>query len=210
MEANPTGLLSGGSQAVALPPPRRERGPALAAVLDARRSVRRFAARPITLAEVGQLLWAAQGMTSVDGLRTAPSAGALFPLEVRLVAGAIEGLPDGLYRYAPREHSLGAIEAGDRRKALNGAAFWQECVLRAPAIVAISAVYRRTTDKYADRGLRYVHMEAGHAAQNLCLQAVGLGLGAVVIGAFRDPEVKAVLGLASEEEPLCLVPVGRT
>jgi SagB-type dehydrogenase family enzyme len=181
----------------------------LAAVLDARRSIRRFAARPLSLAEAGQLLWAAQGMTTADGHRTAPSAGALFPLELRLVAGEVEGLPDGLYRYAPREHALDAIEAGDRREALSGAAFWQECVLGAPAIVAVSAVYQRTTVKYADRGVRYAHMEAGHAAQNLCLQAVGLGLGAVVVGAFSDREVSAVLGLASGEEPLCLVPVGR-
>jgi SagB-type dehydrogenase family enzyme len=174
-----------------------------------RRSVRSYRENPLTLAEAGQLLWAAQGITGAGGLRTAPSAGALYPLEILLVAGEVEGILPGVYRYHPPDHTLTRIREGDLRKDLSAAALGQAAVEMAPAVLAITAVYGRTTGKYGERGIRYVHMEAGHCAENVQLQAVSLDLGTVTIGAFDDRRVGEVLGLDPEETPLYLIPVGR-
>ena len=177
--------------------------------LAVRRSIREYARTPLTQDELGQLLWAAQGVTTSEGLRTAPSAGALYPLVLDVVVGDVEGLPAGIYRYRPDQHALLWLREGHRRPELREAALGQECVEAAAAVIALAAMYGRTTDKYGDRGIRYVHMEVGHAAQNACLEAAALGLGAVVVGAFDDGPVKRLLGLAREEEPLALIPVGR-
>ena len=209
MPASPDAFSTSTDDWIGLPAPKLEGALSVEKALSDRRSVRRYSARPLTLSEVAQLLWAAQGTTSPSGLRTAPSAGALYPLEVHLAASDVDGIPPGIYRYDPRHHALEPVASGARRRELTVAAEWQDSVLHAPAVVAISAVYRRTTVKYRDRGERYAHMEVGHAAQNLCLQAVALGLSTVVVGAFRDREVKEVLGLRADTEPLCLVPVGR-
>jgi SagB-type dehydrogenase family enzyme len=174
-----------------------------------RRSVRSYQKTPLSLAEVGQLLWAAQGITHPDGLRTAPSAGALYPLEVHLVAGLVDGLATGIYRYDPHTHALTLVALDDRRAALRQAALGQNAVQEAAALIALTAVYERTTVKYGERGVRYVHMEVGAAAQNVSLQAVSLGLGTVYIGAFDDDLVKEILALATDEYLLCLLPVGR-
>lgn len=181
------------------------------AALSRRRSVRDYRADPLALAEAGQLLWAAQGITGPDGRkRTAPSAGALYPLEVYLVAGRVEGLPAGIYRYQPDRHALLRVAQGDIRQVLSEAALDQECVRDAPAALVFAAVYGRTTGKYGDRGVRYVHMEVGHAAQNVYLQAESLGLGTVMVGAFHDDRVQAVLHMAADEEPLAIMPAGRS
>lgn len=182
---------------------------ALDAALQHRRSVREYAPDFLTLSEVSQLLWAAQGITDSQGLRAAPSAGALYPLETYLVAHDVKGLAPGLYRYRPTGHELHLAGELSGREQLAAAALGQDCVRDAPAVVLITAVYERTTRKYGKRGIRYVHMEAGHAAQNLCLEAVALGLGAVTVGAFEDLRLKALLGLPKDEEPLYLLPVGR-
>lgn len=188
---------------IALPAPSDPTGVTLARALEARRSVREFGARPLSRAELSNLLWAAQGVTHGDGLRTAPSAGALYPLEVYV------GTADGLYRYRPQGHGLVPIGTADPRPAMQRAALGQEAVAAAPAVFVIAAVYRRTTVKYgAGRGARYVHMEAGHAAQNLLLEAVALGLGGVPVGAFDDAGMARALGLPAGHEPLYLVPVG--
>ncbi len=192
-----------------LPEPRRSGSWSVEGALGERRSVREYAPTPLTRAELGQLLWAAQGITGPDGGRPAPSAGALYPLEVYVAAGAVEDLPSGVYRYEPRRHALALVAEGDRRAGLAAAALGQECVEEGAAVIALAAVYRRTTGKYGERGTRYVHMEVGHAAQNVYLQAVALGLGTVVVGAFDDRDVKRVLGMGAREEPLCLMPVGR-
>lgn len=142
-----------------------------------------------------------------EGLRTAPSAGALYPLELYLVAGNVEGLPDGVYRYRPRDHELTKTGDGDRRRELAKVTFDQSWIQDAAGVLIFSAVPDRTTRKYGKRGIRYVHMEAGHAAQNVYLQAVSLNLATVVVGAFEDDDVKSVLGL--EEDPLYLMPFGR-
>lgn len=192
-----------------LPQPRRSGPWSVEGALAERRSVREYTGEPLTRAELAQLLWAAQGITSAEGLRTAPSAGALYPLEVYVAVGAVDDLPSGIYRYEPARHALELVASGDRRAELAAAALGQECVQDGAAVLALAAVYRRTTGKYGERGIRYVHMEVGHAAQNVCLQAVALGLGTVVVGAFDDRDVKRILNMGAREEPLCLMPVGR-
>lgn len=194
---------------VPLPPPRQASAVSVEEALAKRRSVREFAGAGLSLEDAAQLLWAAQGMTqATEGLRTAPSAGALYPLDVFLVAGAVATLPAGIYRYEPKRHRLVRIVARDARHELASAAHLQRWIGDAAAIVVITGLYRRTGVKYGGRAERYVHFEAGHAAENLCLQAVTLGLGTTVVGAFSDAEVKRLLNL-SEEEPLLLIPIGR-
>jgi len=173
-----------------------------------RHSVREFRERALADGELGQLLWAAQGMTSDDGGRAVPSAGALYPLELYAVCGKVSGVPGGVYRYDPRQHALLLAASGDQRERLAQAAVSQDWIASAPAVICIAAVFERTTVKYGSRGRGYVYMEAGHAAEGLMLQAVALGLATTMVGAFQDGEVKRVLQLASQETPLCLLPVG--
>lgn len=175
-----------------------------------RRSVRSYLDEPVTQAEVSQLLWAAQGISeAVTGKRTAPSAGALYPLEIYLAAGDVVGLSSGIYKYRPLEHELVLVKEGDLRGELARAALDQESVRDAAAALVFAAVYERTTQKYGDRGIQYVHIEVGHAAQNVFLQAVSLGLGTVVVGAFDDGSVREVIGLEADEQPLYIMPIGR-
>lgn len=177
--------------------------------MQERRSVREYRDEPLPLAQVAQLLWAAQGVTSLGGYRTAPSAGALYPLELYVVAGKVDGLAAGLYKYSPHKHTLALAAEGDRRSELAAASLGQNWMSNAPAFIAIAAVHERTASRYGERASRYIHMEVGHAAQNIALEAVAMGLGAVDVGAFSDLEVKKILGLPGGEQPLCIVPVGR-
>jgi SagB-type dehydrogenase family enzyme len=171
--------------------------------LAQRRTARKFAEQPLTLAELGQLLWAAQGITRENGKRTAPSAGSLYPLEMYLVTA------DGVFHYEPNGHELVVISQGDPRSDLYQAAERQAQVRQAPAVFVMTAVYERTTGQYGkERGTRYVHLEAGHAAQNMLLQAVALGLNAGPIGSFDDEQVQEVLQLPADHQPLYLIPVG--
>lgn len=178
-------------------------------LLQQRRSVRHFQDVSISLSDIGQLLWAAQGITNPKGFRTAPSAGALYPLELYVVAGQVKNLSSGIYHYDPNNHRLIKVDSGDRRKKLAQAAYRQASVSDAATVVVFAAVYERATFKYGERGVRYAHIETGHAAQNLSLQAESLGLDTVVIGAFNDDEVKAVLQLPDDVQPLILMPVGK-
>jgi len=191
-----------------LPEPRVSSATSIEVALSKRRSVRSYSDAPLTLAQVSQLLWAAQGVTDSRGYRTAPSAGALYPLEIYLVVGAVEGLEAGVYHYVPASHQLRRIASGDKREALATAALGQSCVRRGTIVLVYSAVYERTTRKYGQRGRRYVHMEIGHAAQNVYLQAVALGLGTVVVGAFDDDQVREVLHFPEDNEPLYIMPIG--
>jgi len=202
-------VAAGIEPALTLPEPRRDSAFALERALSERRSVREFRDTPLRFEELGQLLWAAQGEVTRSGHRTAPSAGALYPLELFIVAGNVQNLAAGVYRYQPSLHGLAPLAKGDRRMQLVEAAWGQRWLAQAPAILVIAAVERRTTAKYGTRGVRYVHLEAGHAAQNVLLQAVALGLGATVVGAFSDTEVKAAAALRDDEQPLYLIPVGR-
>lgn len=189
-------------EVITLPAPKTRGSMSLEEALAKRRSVREYAGRTLTWEEISQLLWAAQGVTSEQGFRTAPSAGALYPLEMYVV------LPQGVYHYTPATHTVTRTVAGDQRRPLGDAAVRQEAVYQAPAVFVIAAVYQRTAIKYGERAERYVKLEAGHAAQNVLLQATALGLGAVPIGAFYDEQVQSVLGLPQEHEPLYLIPVG--
>lgn len=195
---------------IRLPSPRYTSGTSVEEALLKRRSVREYKSQPLELQEISQLLWAAQGITEpIKGFRTAPSAGALYPLEVYLVAGDVKGIEKGVYKYIPAEHELVMVNDKDVRRDLCAAALGQEQVLKAPAVIVISAVLERTAKKYRDRAQRYVDMEAGHAAQNVFLQAVALHCGTVVIGAFDDEKVKQVVNLDDREVPLYLMPVGK-
>jgi SagB-type dehydrogenase family enzyme len=194
---------------VKLPAPRRDGNTSVEQALLQRRSVREYRNRPTALADVAQLLWAAQGVTEpASGFRTAPSAGALYPLEVYAVVGNVEGIQPGVYKYRPLGHELERVRSGDVRAELSAAALEQTWIGQGAIVVVFCAVYERTTAKYGDRGIQYVHIEVGHAAQNLCLQAVSLNLGAGVVGAFHDRQVKRILNARANEEPLYVVPVG--
>lgn len=187
---------------IALPAPHLKGEMSLEETLAARRSVREFTDEELTLEELSQLLWAAQGITADWGGRTAPSAGALYPLEVYVATA------DGLYHYVPQGHKAIVESRADLRDELWRAGLSQDAIREAPAVFVIAAVYARTERKYGGRAERYVKLEAGHAAQNLLLQAVALGLGGVPIGAFYDDQVQNALTFPSDYEPLYLIPIG--
>jgi len=210
-------LFSGEKQAMAsetaypkitLPAPRHDGAVSVEKAILLRRSIRSYRPDPLSLNNISQLLWAAQGRTSPKGFRTAPSAGALYPLEVFFFAFDVTGLEEGVYRYLPDEHAIVMTGKGNVRESLCQSSLNQSPVRQAPAVLVVSAVYERTMGKYGQRGVQYVHMEAGHAAQNVCLQAVSEGLGTVVVGAFRDHEVSALLNGIPEAKPLYLIPAG--
>ena len=205
-------LLQGpaGEVSIKLPQPCYSSKVSLEESLLKRRSVREYSGEALTLEEVSQLLWAAQGITSEWGGRTAPSAGALYPLEVYVAVGNVENLNPGVYKYKPERHELVKVRDDDVRTGLAEAALGQVWVKEGAIDIVIAAVYERTTKKYGDRGVRYVHMEAGHAAQNIYLQAAAFSLGMVTVGAFHDDRVKEIITMPEGEVPLYIIPVGRT
>jgi SagB-type dehydrogenase family enzyme len=194
---------------IPLPPPWEDGKTSVERALRQRRSIREFSDASLSIQNVSQLLWAAQGVTDQQGLRTAPSAGALNPLEVYVVVGSVRDLAAGVYRYLPKTHQLKRILKGDKRSELASAALGQSYVKNNAVVLVFSAVEKRTTGKYGRRGIRYIHMEAGHAAQNVYLQAVSLGLGTVTVGAFEDDRVRRIMKMSEEERPLYLMPVGK-
>ena len=193
--------------AVVLPPPRANGPATVEEALQKRHSIREYRPEALDLARLGQLLWAAQGVLP-GGHRTAPSAGALYPLEIYVLAGQVAGLAPGTYVYVPAAHRLDPVKSGDRRGAAARAALDQSWLARAPAVVVLAADEGRTSVKYGRRATRYVDFEAGAAAENLALQAVALGLGATVVGAFDDARLSEVVGLRPGERPVVLMPVG--
>ncbi len=198
----PAGPVGSEVEVIELPPPETSGTMSIEQTLASRRSVRQFTSEPLSEEELSQLLWAAQGVTSRAGKRTAPSAGGLYPLELYVADHT------GVHRYVPRDHALELRTAEDLRPALHDAALGQDAIADAAAVFAVTAVEARTEAKYGNRAERYVKLEGGHAAQNLLLQAVALELGAVPIGAFGDLEIQRVLDLPAEEEPLYLIAVG--
>ena len=191
------------SERISLSKPSTDSDISLEYTIEKRRSVRRFKGDDLTLKQIGQLLWAAQGITDKRrGFRTAPSAGALYPMELYVVK------KDGLYHYLPQSHQIERLRDKDLRRELSEAALGQKCVLDAPVDIIICAVFERVTSKYGRRGIRYTHIEAGHIAQNIHLQAVSLGMGSVPIGAFLDEEVINILNLPEREKPLYIIAVG--
>lgn len=194
---------------VGLPNPAHVGAVSVEEALHDRRSQRDYTGQSVTLADVGQLLWAVQGVTHPMGYRSAPSAGALYPLETSLVAGAVESLDPGVYRYDPGGHRLRRLAHGDRRAELAAAALFQGWIRHAAAVIVLAGVFERTTSKYGQRGVRYVHIEVGHAAENVYLQALSLGLGTTMVGAFDDDRISDVAALERHEKPLGLLPIGQ-
>ena len=206
-------LMAGRGEAQAkiiLPPPEVKGQTSVEEALWQRRSVRSFLPDALSLEELSQLLFSAQGITEKNrGFRTAPSAGALYPVQVYAVVGKVEALTPGVYCYYPQEHAIEKVLEGDKRADLCRAALYQEAIQEAPVSLVFSAIYEKTTVKYGERGIRYVHIEIGHTAQNVYLQAEALKLKTVAIGAFYDEEVSRVLSLPSREAPLYIMPVGK-
>ena len=207
---------------IILPPPRFDSDYSIEKALLNRRSVRRYAATPLSLEELAQLLWACQGISRVEhwqlgnrdmqtNYRTAPSAGALYPLEVYAMVNRVEGIDKGLYHYlpgpGPDRHSLDLLHPGDRSDELADAALRQSFISEAAANIIIGGVVGRMAVKYGRRARLYVVLEVGHAAQNLCLQAQSLSIGAVPIGAFQDEDVRRLIG--EEVEPFYIITVGK-
>lgn len=196
-------------EVIELARPRRVSETSVEQAIEGRRSRRSYANEPVKSGDISQLCWAAQGITEErHKLRASPSAGALYPLEIFLVIGNSD-LEAGIYHYSPSNHSLKRIKEGDYRKALRDASLGQKAVEDGALDMVIAAIYERTTRKYGKRGReRYVHMEAGHVAENIYLQAEAVGLGTVSMGAFDDERVREVLSIPGEYVPLYVMPVG--
>jgi SagB-type dehydrogenase family enzyme len=197
------------SEVIKLPRPRTQSGVSVENAIERRRSVREFSDAPISLSDLSQLIWAAQGVTGPGELRAAPSAGATYPLEVYVVAARVTGLPSGIFNYRLRGHELVRTHEGEVLRDFARASVGQSCVEDAAAVIVLAAVYERTTGVYGQRGIRYVDNEIGHAAENVWLQAVALGLGTVAVGAFDDDAVAEELRFKRGEKPLYLLPVGK-
>jgi SagB-type dehydrogenase family enzyme len=203
---------------IVLPDPRKDSKYSIEEVLENRRSIRSYTEDALTLEEVSQILWSAYGVNKPfpdvprlrGGLKTAPSAGATYPLEIYLICGNVTNLEPGVYKYKPEDHSLVTLFKEDIREELHLAALQQPWVLEAPASLVYSALYSRTTDIYGNRGRdRYVCMDLGHSAENVYLQAGALQIGTVAIGAFSDLKVKLLVKMTRNEEPLYIMPLGK-
>jgi len=197
---------------IKLPPPSSKGEISLEEAIASRRSVRRYKLAPLTLSQLSQILWSAQGVTGARRLRAAPSAGATYPLETFVVIGkqTVGDLEAGIYHYEVNAHSLSLHLPGDLRLELARAAGHQEFIAVAPANTVICAIYPRTCHRYGKRGERYIYMEVGHAGENIHLQAVTLGLATVAVGAFDDEEVSRVLEIEEQIKPLYIMPLGKS
>ena len=207
-----TGIISMPSgkaqeRSINLPSPELDSETSVEKALSQRRSVRDFADQTLDNKQISQLLWSAQGITADWGGRTAPSAGATYPMEIYIAVNNSESLTPGLYKYENRNHSLRLIKKGSLGKELSQACLGQQSIQEAPVSIIITAVLQRTAVRYGERAQRYVYMEAGHVGQNIYLQAESLGLGTVVIGAFHDDQVQEVLGI--NEDVMIIMPVGK-
>ena len=199
------------STQIYLPSPSQQGSMSLEETIARRRSIRHFTSRPISQSQLSQILWAAQGTSDTPWTRTVPSAGATYPLEIFVVCGAncIEQISEGIYHYNVDSHSLTRHHKGDARLELARAASGQEYIYEAPADIVICAIYERTLRRYGARGERYVHIEVGHAGQNIYLQATAIGLATVAIGAFYDEPVREALRLDKQYRPLYIMPIGK-
>lgn len=197
---------------IKLPPPNKKGAMSLEEAIARRRSIRDFSPKPLSLSQLSQILWAAQGLTkSGGGYRATPSAGATYPLEIFVVCGkgSLAEVAAGIYRYDVACHSLTLHYRGDTRLELARAALGEESIYQAPLALVICAQFERTAMRYGARADRYVHMEVGHGAQNVYLQATALGLATVAVGAFHDERVREVLQLDKQYRPLYIMPVGK-
>lgn len=178
-----------------------------------RRSIRSYTNQPLSIEQVSQLLWAAYGVTKLSAsgrsYKTAPSAGATYPLEIYVMIGNVVNLSAGIYKYNPEKHTIRLHKSGDLRKQIADASLGQTMLAQAPITIIYAAVYERTTSRYGNRGKeRYVPMDVGHSAQNVYLQATAMGLATCAVGAFNDAELEKILQLQQNEEVIYLMPVG--
>ncbi len=195
---------------VALPAFTPDRPMMLDETLHRRRSVRAFRAKPLSLGQLGYLLWASTGIQRAERgyeFRTAPSAGALYPIETYIIANEVRDLEAGLYHYAIRDHQLERLRAGSLGRETTAAALGQDMCAMAPAVFAWTAIFARCTWKYGQRAYRYVYLDAGHIAENLALAAVSLGLGTCQIGALFDDEVNKLLDVDGVQESILYMSV---
>lgn len=197
---------------IKLPPPSRSGKISVEDAISRRRSVRRFKSQPLSLPQLSQILWSAQGITSTGGHRTAPSAGATYPLEIFAVVGeqTVENLKASIYHYEIGIHSLSLHSEGDLRQKLAEAALTQGFVATCPVDIVVCALFSRTAYRYGRRAERYIHIEVGHVGQNISLQAVALGMATVMVGAFEDEEVRKVLKLDDQIKPLYIISIGKS
>ncbi len=195
---------------IPLPQPDKKGKVSIEEVLSKRRSIRNYLNEPIKLSEITQLLWAAQGITANDGRRASPSAGATYPIEIYLANGSVIGLNKGLYKYIPEKHSLQLIYEKDLFFEICKSTYQIELLKRSAGLFIITAIPEKTTSVYAERGFRYIYMEAGHIGENIALQGVSLGIGTVMIGAFDDHKLSEILKLNKGEIPLYIIPIGKT
>ena len=182
--------------------------------ISRRRSIRKFKDQHLSLSQLSQILWSVQDITSINRQRAIPSAGATYPLEVFASVGkqTVEGLKAGIYHYEIDTHSLSLHLRDDMRQKLAEAALSQSFIATASVNIVICALFSRTSYRYGKRGERYVHMEeteAGHAGQKISLQAIALGMATILIGAFDDEEIRKVLEIEGQIEPLYIIPIGK-
>jgi len=194
---------------IKLPEPNLKGMMSLEEAIMKRRSIRDLKDESITLEELSQILWAAQGITSKDGKRTVPSAGMTYPLEVYILVRRVNGMNPGIYHYNPSYHDLNSIKVGNYSDELKQAAFNHVSISEGGITIAITADFSRTTSSFGERGERYVYLEAGHCAQNIYLQVTALNMGSVVVGSFNDQEVQKALSLPENHKPIYIIPIGR-
>ena len=194
---------------IKLPEPKYDATMSVEKAIYKRRSLREFKHLPLSIEQTADLLWAGQGTTALGGYRTAPSAGALYPLETYLIAGDVAGLETGVYRYLSREHAIQCLSNKDIRADISQASLTQTWMQDAPAMIALTACPERTTSQFGKKALPFVYMEAGHAAQNIYLEAVSLNLITIGVASLDEEKVRKLMGLKTEEHPLYILPVGR-
>ena len=206
--ATPAAGLAGSRASVPLPAVKADAPFPLEKAMKVRRSTRALKETPVSLDAVARLAWAAQGVTDDKGHRTTPSARATYPLDVYVVAGAVTGLPAGVYRYVPATHSLEPVSQGDRRKEMVDAAIGQAWVAKAPVSLVITATPERAREKMGGNAPRFAPVEAGLAAQDVLLEEVSLGLGGTYVGGFDSEKLRTFLGLPTGTEPWAVLPAG--
>jgi SagB-type dehydrogenase family enzyme len=197
-----------------LPEPSHKGTVSVEETLKVRRTHRSFDSRNLTLEQLSQILWAAYGVTDKKGYgrarKTAPSAGALYPMDVYAVVGegSIKDLAAGVYHFLPESHKIETVNNGDLRNAVARASLQQMWMARAPIMIVITGEYARCTVKYGQRGVIYTHIEAGCVGQNVFLQVEAMGLKAGIVGAFDNKKIIQVIGIPTDNDPLLIMPVG--
>ena len=200
-----------GAEAIKLPPPAKKGAVSVEEALQGRRSNRQFANRPLELAQISQILWAADGINNPQGKRTAPAARAAYAVDLYVVVGerGVTDLAPGVYHYLVADNALEPVAKGEFRPGVAKACNSQAWIEKAPVIVVITGDYARCATKNGEqKAPMFTHMESGFVAQNLFLQVGALGLGAGIAGGFNDKALAQTLKLFQNDVPLLVMPVG--